>query len=165
MAVVGTLTKSRKIREIIYMIASAATSLWFSYDGWISTKFKDEPGNLLFNKVAGIGLAVAFVVVVIRFLFIRKTRVVADDSGIDVNGRFKIAWSAITGLEDKNLAKGLLDIYYQAGDNEKKYTLDNYKITCFDEIVDQIGLHRPDLVEPEEASSESAGQTKPPGQE
>ena len=160
MAVVGTLTKSRKIRWIIYMIGSAITSLWFSYDGWISTKFKDELGNLLFNKVVGIGLAVTFLVLVVWFFIIRKTRVVADDSGIDVNGRFKIGWSAITGLDGKNLEKGFLDVYYQAGGDEKKFTLDNYKITCFDEIVDQIGQHRPDLVEPEEAPPPPAGETE-----
>jgi len=150
MAVVGTVTESRKWRWVLYMVASVVFSAWAFYDGWFNPKYqiKDELSNRLFNQVGSIVLAVMFVVLVIRFFTnVLKTRVTVDETGIDVCGKIKIAWSAMVRIDDKNLEKGLLDIFYNDSSNtECKYTLDNYKVTNFEEMVEVIATHRKDLL-------------------
>jgi hypothetical protein len=152
MAVTGTLVSSRKWQLIAYMLLSAAFSVYCYYDGWINPKYKDpsEVSNMWFNRAAAVGLVVVFVVLIFRFLQAIKTRVVMDEAGLDVDGKLKIAWPAMIRVDDRNLEKGLLDIFYTSsgGGGEKKYTLDNRKVTPFDEMVEEVSRHRPDLLAP-----------------
>ena len=152
MAVICTLAKARKWRWIVYIVASAVFSVYCYYDGWISDKYKDELSNLWFNRVAAVVLAVTFVVLVIVYLTkISKTRVVADDNGIDVNGKFVIKWDSIKRVDDSYVEKGLLDIFYvDENGKEKKWVADDYKITNFDELLDEISKHRPDVLPADE---------------
>jgi hypothetical protein len=152
MAVTGTLANSRKWRLVVYMLLSAGFSAYCYYDGWKNPKYQDpsELSNMWFNRAAAVGLVVLLVVLIIRFLLALKTRVVMDEAGLDVDGKLKISWPAMTRVDDRNLEKGLLDIYYTpAGEgSEKKYTLDNYKVTPFEEMVEEVSRHRPDLLAP-----------------
>ncbi len=154
MAVIGTLTNSRKWRLVVYLVLCAVFSVYCYYDGWRNPKYQDpsELSNMWFNRSAAIGLAVLFVVLIFRFVCALKTRVVVDEAGIDVNGKFKIVWPSITRVEDRNLEKGLLDFFYKETQEgaERKYVLDNYKVTAFEEMVDEISRHRPDLLGPVE---------------
>ena len=152
MAVICTLANARKWRWIVYIVASAVFSGYCYYDGWISDKYKEELSNLWFNRVAAIVLAITFVILIIVYFFkISKTRVLADDSGIDVNGALLIKWDAISKVDDTYLEKGLLDIFY-IDDNgkERKWTADDYKITNFDDLLDEVSKHRPDVLPPAE---------------
>ncbi len=154
MAIIGVLANARKWRLVIYMLASAACSVYCYYDGWINKAYQTEAkaGDRLFNQVGAIVLGVLFVILIVRFFLALKTRVVVDESGMDVNGKFKIAWPSIIRVDDRNLEKGLLDIFYKGteGGSEKKYVLDNYKVTSFDEMVEEISRHRPDILAPVE---------------
>jgi hypothetical protein len=150
MAVIGTLTNSRKVRWIAYILLSAVFAVYCFYDGWFNPKYLNEPSDLWFNRVAAIALTILCVILIIGFFLIKRTRVAVDQAGFDINGKVKIPWSSITGINDRNLEKGLLDIFYKAGDQEKKYILDNYKITSFEEMVDEFSNHRPDLLAPAE---------------
>ncbi len=152
MAVICTLANARKWRWIVYIIASAVFSGYCYYDGWISDKYKDDLSNLWFNRIAAIVLAVTFLVlIIVYFLKISKTRVVANEEGINVNDSFTIKWDAIIRVDDSYLEKGLLDIFYsdETG-KEKKWTADDYKINNFDELLDEISKHRADILPPEE---------------
>ncbi len=169
MAVVGTLTSSRKMRWVLYMILSAGFSAYCYYDGWINPKYQvqEELSNRMFNQVGAVVLAVVFIVLVIRYLVqVSKTRVVVDDTGIEVNGKVKIGYQAIVRVDDKNLEKGLLDIFYREGAAERKYVLDNYVVTNFEEMVEEIAKHRPDLIaiEPVEDKPTDQSGTKAGGE-
>ena len=148
MAVVGILTKGRRFKWYLYMAMAAAFSVYCYYDGWINDKYKEDLSNLMFNKVLAVVLAVTFVVLVIGFFVIKKTRVVVDENGISVNGKLLIAWDSITELDDSREEKGLLDIFYTKDGKKAKYVLDNYKVDHFEEMLDEISLHRPDLLTP-----------------
>jgi hypothetical protein len=140
------------------MVASLVFAVYCYYDGWINPAYKTpaEYGNQLFNRAGTVVLGALFIYFLISFFAILKTRVVADETGIDVNGKFKIDYSSITRVNDKNYEKGLMDLYYKdSGGQEKKYTLDNYKITSFEDIVEEISKHRPDLLEVEAPTSKS----------
>ncbi len=63
-------------------------------------------------------------------------RVVVDDEGIDYGGQ-RIAYAEMVSLRDYN-PKGWIDLYYRAGDRERKLRLDNEKVALFDEIVAAI---------------------------
>jgi hypothetical protein len=154
MAIVGTLANARKWRLVIYILVSAGASAYCYYDGWVNPAYQksEKYGDMLFNQVGAVVLAVLLVILIVRLLLAFKTRVVMDEGGIDVNGKFKIAWPLVTRVDDRNLEKGLLDIFYKGaeGGSEKKYVLDNYKVTSFDEMVDEISKHRPDVLAPVE---------------
>ncbi|MFA5863241.1 MAG: hypothetical protein WC975_00985 [Phycisphaerae bacterium] len=160
MAVIGTLTNSRKFRWIAYIVLSAFFAVYCFYDGWFNPKYINEPSDLWFNRVAAIALTVLCVILIIGFFVIKKTRVAVDQTGFDIDGKIQIPWSAITGIDARSLEKGFLVIFYKAGDREKKYTLDSYKTTCFEEMVDELSNHRPDLLEPAEQRREN-GQNDP----
>ena len=137
-----------------YMILSVGFAAYCYYDGWVSEKYLKDPSNLWFNRVAAVVLVVVFVVLIIRFFGILKTRVVADESGIDVDGRIKIAWQDLARIDNTHEAKGLVDLYYTHEGQEKKWIADNYKINHFDELLDEISAHRPDLLAPVEEEKE-----------
>lgn len=148
MALVCGLAKSRKMKWIIYIILALGAGIYCYYDGFVSEKYLKDLSNLWFNRVGSIVLAVAFVVLVIGFFVILKTRIAADDDGIDVNGKSKIPWKDIVRIDDGNVEKGLVDIFYTVEGQEEKWTADSYKIDRFDELLDMISRHRPDLLPP-----------------
>ncbi len=152
MAVVCTLANARKWRWIIYIALSAIFSVYCYYDGWISEKYINDASNLWFNRVAAVVLAITFVVlIIVYFTKIAKTKVLADDSGIKINDQLTIKWDAIQRIDDTYIEKGLVDIYYTDEGKEKKWTADDYKITHFDELLDEISAHRPDILPPAES--------------
>ncbi len=132
----------------MYIILTLGATIYCYYDGWISEKYFNEPSNLWFNRIGSVVLAVAFVVLVIGFFVILKTRIAADDDGIDVNGKAKIPWKDIAAIDDSNVEKGLVNILYTIDGQEKKWVADSYKIDQFDELLDVISRHRPDLLPP-----------------
>jgi len=159
MAVECRLTKSRKLRWVLYLVLCVGFAAYCAYDGWISEKFKDDPGNLLFNQVGAVCLAGLAVVLIIGFVKINGTRVVADETGIDVNGKLKIKWSDLTGADDSGYEKGLVTVFYKQDGNERKYVIDNYKIDHFEELLDEISSRRPDVLPPAEEQADSEQDT------
>jgi hypothetical protein len=157
MAVTGTLAKGRKWKWVIYMIVALCVGLWGIYDGWFNPAFKvaEKANDRLFSQVLGIALPTLFLVLFVGFFVIRKMRVVVDEKGISVNDKLTIAWDSITDLDASREEKGLLDIFYQKDGKKAKYVLDNYKVDHFEEMLDEISLHRPDLLAPVEEEAES----------
>jgi hypothetical protein len=87
---------------------------------------------------------------------IRKTRVVADEKGLNINGKVMIDWPMMTAVDDNRVEKGLLEITYTQNGRERKYMLDNYKVDHFEELLDEISARRPDLLPPVEAEPEES---------
>ena len=111
--------------------------------------------------------AVGLLVAAVRFATALKSRVVVDDSGIDVNGKFKIAWDNITGADDSKYEKGFAKLTYkeQGGEEEKEYLIDRYMVDHFDELLDEISARRPDVLPPVEEQGQEPEQTDSTEQE
>jgi hypothetical protein len=159
MAVIGTLAKARKIKWLLYMVLSIGFSLYCAYDGWFNEKYKvpEKSGDLWFNRIGAVVLAFLFIYLVVGYFFIRKTRIVADEKGLNINGKLMIEWPTMTAVDDSKVEKGLLEITYTHNGKERKYLLDNYKVNHYEEMLDEISLRRPDLLPPVETEPEEHG--------
>ncbi|NLE29126.1 MAG: hypothetical protein GX629_05610 [Phycisphaerae bacterium] len=147
MAITGSATKARKMKWVLYMVLIAFFSGWHFYDGWFNEKYWNDPSNLWYNRVVAVVLAVLFVGFVIAFFLMLKSKVVVDEQGIR-DGKKMIDWKSIVRIDDSKVEKGLVGIYYLKNDKEAKYLLDDYKIGHFEEMLDEISIHRPDLLTP-----------------
>jgi hypothetical protein len=155
MAVTGTLSKSRQWRWVMYMVICAGFAIWCLRDGWFNPAYRvsGKEGDLLFSRSGAIALGAGFVILLVGLFVIRRTKVVMDDNGIDVNGKFMIPWSAMIRVDDSRVEKAYLDIYYQDAGREAKYVLDGFKVSHFDDMLDEISVHRPDLLPPAQEAS------------
>jgi hypothetical protein len=72
----------------------------------------------------------------VRFFRAASLRVRVDEAGLTYAGRF-IPFAAMKSLRDYS-PKGWVDLYYEAGGEERKLRLDNQKVDKFDELVDAI---------------------------
>lgn len=63
-------------------------------------------------------------------------RAAIDEEGMTYGGR-RIAFAEMVSLRDYN-RKGWVDLYYRAGEREKRLRIDNQKIARFDEIAELI---------------------------
>jgi hypothetical protein len=162
MAVIGTLAKSRKMKWFLYMVLSLGFAFYCLYDGWFNQKYlaPEKSGDLWFNRIGAVALAAVFVYLVVGFFFIRKTRVVVDEKGVNVNNKLSIDWASMTSVDDSRAEKGLLEILYTKDGRERKFVLDNYKVDHFEEMLDEISLRRPDLLPPVEAEPEEVDEEK-----
>jgi hypothetical protein len=136
------------------MAILAVFSAWHFYDGWLNPVYKaaDKAGDMWYNRAVAIALAAGFIGFVIAFFFMLKSQVVVDEQGININGKRRIDWKSILRVDDSKVEKGLLGIYYQEGSKEARYVLDDYKIDHFEEMLDEISIHRPDLLTPMDES-------------
>jgi hypothetical protein len=140
------------------MVLSIGFSIYCTYDGWLNAKYQasEKSGDLWFNRIGAVVLAVLFVYLFVGFFVIRKTRVVADEKGLNINGKVMIDWPMMTAVDDNRVEKGLLEITYTQNGRERKYMLDNYKVDHFEELLDEISARRPDLLPPVEAEPEES---------
>lgn len=150
MAVECRLANARRFRWIIGLVLCVLFSIYCFYDGFMTDKYKDDPSNLWFNRIGAIVLAGGAVYSLVGLLVIRNTLVRADDNGIDVNGKLTITWQSITGVDDSKYAKGLVSLFYDDQDKERKWIIDDHKIDRFHELIDEISDRRPDLLPPVE---------------
>ncbi|NLX07071.1 MAG: hypothetical protein GXY33_18185 [Phycisphaerae bacterium] len=146
----------RKIRFIIAIIIFIGIALWYGYDGWLNEEFRAEHSStdVLLNQVIAVVSAVALVVAAVRLVMASGSRVVADDSGIDVYGKYKIAWSDMVRVDDSKWEKGLVRVYYQRDGQEREYLVDSYMLDCYDDLLDEISHRRPDLLPPAEVEEQ-----------
>ena len=154
MAVSCGLTSQRRNRWLILIVLFGAFSVWLLYDGFVSDKYKDEPSDLKFNQVGGVVLSVVTLGLVIGLVVLNGRSLRADQQGISCGGKL-IPWSDFTEAQDQQLSKGLLTLLYKSdpGQQPKKLLLDDYKLSNFEALLDEIATYRPDLVAPEESGS------------
>jgi hypothetical protein len=154
MAIIGQTTKTRQMKWVIYMTMIAVFAVWHYYDGWVNPIYKtaEKHGDMLYNRTVTIALAVLFIVFLIAFIRILKSRTVVDEQGIHINDKRTIDWKSMVRIDDSKVEKGLLTIVYQKDGHESRFLLDDYKVDHFEEMLDEISIHRPDLLTPAEES-------------
>lgn len=165
MSVECGLGKGRKIQLLFGLVLVLAFGIWCGYDGWLNEDY--QPGgkkenNRLFSQAAAIACGVGVLVLVGWFARASRTRVVADDDGIDVNGKIRIAWSELTKADDSKYDKGLVRLYYEHGGQKREYLVDSYATNRFDEFLDEVSRHRPDVLAPmeDDKDDQNAGNDK-----
>lgn len=90
-------------------------------------------------------------------------RVTIDDDGMVYAGT-RIAFADMVSLRDYN-PKGWIDLYFKAGEREKKLRLDNEKVRLFDEVVAALcevtGFRNEVREYAEQKAREEAGEEEP----
>lgn len=156
MAIVGTVANQSKWRQLAFVLMALGFSIYCFYDGWISTKYKEDLSNLWFNRVAAVVVFLLFIYLLVKYVKLLRTRVTVDDTGICVDEQYKITWPAIVRIDNTKEDKGLVTIFFQQEGKERKYVLDDYRVNHFDEILDEISKFRPDLLPPAPEASEGS---------
>jgi len=150
MAVHCGLAKQRRIRWVLYIVLCAGFAGWHVYDGWFNEKYKapDKADDLKYNQGMSVILSVVTACLVLGLLVISKTSLVADEQGIKY-GNKQIGWKDFSEADMSDLKRGILVLFYKSDSQEgrdDKLVLDNYKLSNFDDLLDEIATGRPDLV-------------------
>lgn len=161
MAVSCGLASQRRNRWLILLVLFGGFSVWHLYDGFVSDKYKDEPSDLKFNQVGGVVLSVMTLGLVVALLVLNGKSLRADQQGISYGGK-SIPWSDFTEAQDQQLSKGLLTLLYKSDSDQqpRKLLLDDYKLSNFEALLDEIATYRPDLVAPEESGDQQQNQAE-----
>ena len=121
MAIEAPLSKFRKNNLKIYILICVAFAAWCAYDGyfnkdWIEKHTEDgKPQTYLtFNREAPkylFGVAAFFAA---HLLIIRNKKIIADENGLIINGKQKIAYDSIEKIDKTNFnSKGSFVITYK----------------------------------------------------
>jgi len=158
MAVQCGLAASRRNRWLIYIVLCGAFAGWHVYDGWFNEKYRaeDKKSDLKYNQGMSVILSGLTSALVLGLVVLSNKSLVADQEGIR-RGSKTVAWKDFTEADRKNLTKGILVLYHksdQGQEEAQKLVLDNYKLSNFDDLLDEIATHRPDLVPPAEGEGE-----------
>jgi len=124
MAIEAPLSRHKRNDFILYIVACLVAAMWFAYDGYISTSFRQEhtdeqgkpDGTLAFNQKAPPFLVAGAVLFGAYFWAIKGRKVVAADNELVIAGREKIPYDAIEQI-DKTFfeKKGVFTITYKKG--------------------------------------------------
>jgi hypothetical protein len=68
-------------------------------------------------------------------------KLIADEEGMGYAGKQKIHWSEFKRMDASQLKKGLLYLYY--GPDEKKLTLDSWKLKNYKPLIEFVEAHIP----------------------
>ena len=131
------------VRLFIMAAMLLGIGLWCLYDGYFTDQFKSGPPdelnpylNYAFNRYGPfVFIPVGLVFLVLGLLGMRKT-IVADQEGIGYEGKARIPWSNVTGMDASKLKdKGILKLHYHEGGGKVELVLDSYKLKNFKELV------------------------------
>jgi hypothetical protein len=93
------------------------------------------------NAIMPYVLAPIGVLLVIWGIVYMGRRLIADDEGIGYDGKQKIRWNEFKKMDASKLKKGLLYLYY--GPDEKKLTLDSWKLKNYKPLIEFVESHLP----------------------
>lgn len=151
MAIEAPVSKFRRNNLKIYIVVCIAAAIWLGYDGYFNKKFIEEHSpdgipntTLVFNQKAPpffIGVAV---LLGIRLLLIRKTKLIADENELIISDKERIAYDSIQQINKTDFeSKGYFLITYKE-ENGKEVdrkisdrTYDNLK-AVLDHLVSKI---------------------------
>lgn len=95
--------------------------------------------DLRWQTYIGFVLAVAALVLIVRFAFIATTRVALSEDGLKLRGRPLISWDSMTALRADDYAKSeTVELAYSSGDRSFTVQLDGYTVARLPEIVAEI---------------------------
>ena len=145
----ATAAKDPIVRYFIVTAMLLAAGAYFFYDGYFTDKYPHKPFAEDLNAWFGwfTNCVVPFFLVPLGLFFLvkavlfAKRRLVADAAGIGYSGKPQIRWDEISEVDATLLkSKGYLYIHYG---EDKKLTLDDWKIQGFREVAAFVEDHLP----------------------
>jgi hypothetical protein len=100
-----------------------------------------EVARYVTNAIMPFVLAPIGVVLIVWGLVFMGRRLIADEEGLGYAGKQKIRWNDFKRMDASKLKKGLLYLYY--GPDEKKLTLDSWKLKNYKTLIEFVELHLP----------------------
>ncbi len=136
------------VRLLIAAVMCLGAAIWCFLDAYVKGKYpKPESGDEefmnkmaahLFNHYVPFIAGVALIVLVVWAWKVTRRLIVADGTGLTVNGQ-AYAWGDFTGVDASRLPnKGLLVLKRAGGDDVR---LDRYKYHNFKELVTLVEQH------------------------
>ena len=126
MALVAPLSKYKKKTFIIWMAVCLGFAAWFTYDGYFNKAFiekhtsEGKPNDtLVFNQKAPPYLVGAACLLGAYLFVIRNRSVVAEETGLVINGKVNIAYDSIQKIDKTNFnSKGHFTLTYRGPDGK-----------------------------------------------
>lgn len=153
MSLIVKSTRERVVKMAIATVLCFGLGAWCAYDAFYKEGMKESSRQ--FNLYAIPVLIIFGLLALAAAVKAAKYRIEADEqTGIIINGKPPIPWSAISDIDTSILAKkGYLFVKYRDGqDSETTLKLDAFNLDFFDELYAMI---RAKLNLPEESSDES----------
>ncbi len=124
MSVIAPLSKYKKTNFKVIIAVLLAAAAWFAYDGYFNQKFIDKhttdgkpDSDLIFNQRAPFFLGAGAVIAGVWFLVIKDKKIIADEKGLDFNGKKRIEYQDILQIDKTDFEKkGSFVIGYKTSD-------------------------------------------------
>jgi hypothetical protein len=100
-----------------------------------------EVAGYVTNAIMPYVLAPIGLLMIIWGIVYMGRKLIADDEGIGYDGKQKIRWNEFKKMDAAKLKKGLLYLYY--GPDEKKLTLDSWKLKNYKQLIEFVEAHLP----------------------
>ncbi len=152
MAIEAPLSKFKKTNLKIFVVLLIGLGAWFAYDGYKNEKFIEEhteedgtmDSTLVFNKKSPPYFIAAGVLCGVYLFLIKNRKIIADENGIVINDKRKIAYDSIQQINKTHFdSKGHFTITYKNESGKEinckinDRTYDNLS-AVIDEIVGKI---------------------------
>ena len=132
------------IRPLVLAVALIAFGIWCAMDQQPHKPFDDDMNSWLTWAMNFYGQFAFPAIGLIPLYFgvrVLRRKMVADEQGVGFEGKEKIAWSAVTGLDASELkSKQILVLIHSQG---QRYTLDGFDLRNFRQLVDFIEARVP----------------------
>lgn len=156
MAVVAKGSKFSRTNTLIVIVICIGAGAYCMYDGWVSKTYQqkhmlDEDGNpdlvngkpdanLMFNRYYGpIGCGVIALYSLISLVRISRRGIVADDSGLAIDGGATIPYGSIEKIDKRYFDKdGYFFLEYGDGGATRKVKLTDRKYDSLGQLLDEV---------------------------
>jgi hypothetical protein len=99
--------------------------------------------DLFIQKAMGVGVGTLGLFALVRVLIMLFARVKLSDAGLTTASGRLIPFDAMTGWDPSDYRdKGRITLTYQDGNRERQYVLDDYKLTAFKPLVEEISARK-----------------------
>jgi hypothetical protein len=138
MPIEAPLSRYKKTNFKIYIVVCLIVAVWFGYDGYVSSKFREKhtlddgtpDSTLIFNRWAPPVFIAAAVLLGVYLSKIRNRKIVADDNGLVISDEDKIPYDSIQKIDKTYFgSKGYFIITHKSkdgGEVNRKLSERNY---------------------------------------
>lgn len=128
MAIEAPISKSTKLRLLIYVLGLIGLAGWFGYDGFLNQAFIAEHTNeegvaeftLRFNQKSPPFFLAAALLFALRLFVVRKRRIVAEESELIIHDSLRIPYDAIQEIDKTHFeTKGVFTLAYDSPGGER----------------------------------------------
>ena len=148
MAVEAPLSKHKKNSLKIFMVLLIGFAMWFTYDGYFSTRFQEKytssegvpDSTLVFNRQAPFYMVGAAIFLTAYFWLIKDKKVIAAENELLLSGGGKIAYDSIEQIDKTYFeSKGYFVVTYKdSTGREAKCRLSDRSYDNLSAVLDEL---------------------------